>query len=416
MRNVRRAGFYTSALFACMASGLTAQAQASLPKASQPDIVVFVRPGCPHCADAERYLEALRRKRQPQPVVVLRDVVADTAARSELRRLSELHGVRAPGVPTFLIRGKILVGFDDAETTGRTIEAMLDRGSVAPQAAGRAPTVGSTCAPDSSGAVRPCAAPAPAADGSSAGAAVRLPLLGSVSVQRVGLPLFTLAIGLLDGFNPCAMWVLLFLLSVLVGMRSRGRMLLIGGVFLLTSGAVYFAFMAAWLNVFLLLGFSRWIQLILGGVALLIGLLNLKDFFAFGRGPSIGIPEKAKPTIYKGVRRVLTARSTLPSLAAVIALAALVNTVELLCTAGLPALYTQVLAMRGLNTWEYYAYLALYNVFYMLDDMIVLSIAVVTLSNRRLQQDDARWLKLVAGTLMFALGAVLVLRPEWLAR
>jgi len=277
-----------------------------------------------------------------------------------------------------------------------------------------APASDSSAAPSGAEAAAPVSAAAAAA-ARAAGAAVELPLIGRVQLEAVGLPLFTVAIGLLDGFNPCAMWVLLFLLSILVGLRSRSRMFLIGGIFVLVSGLVYFAFMAAWLNVFLLIGMSRGIQLALGGIALALGGLNVKDFFAFGAGVSLGIPERAKPGIYARVRRILTAENMAGAIAGVVVLAALVNTVELLCTAGLPALYTQILTLRELPGWAYYGYLALYNVFYMLDDALMLVIAVVTLSHHRLQQREARWLKLVAGCVMVVLGAVLIFQPGVLA-
>jgi hypothetical protein len=113
------------------------------------------------------------------------------------------------------------------------------------------------------------------------------------------LPLFTLALGLLDGFNPCAMWVLLFLLSLLVRLRDRKRMALIAGTFVLVSGAVYYAFMAAWLNVFLAVGLSKVVRVLLGTTAVLIGLINVKDFVAWGRGPSLSIPDAAKPGLVR---------------------------------------------------------------------------------------------------------------------
>lgn len=208
--------------------------------------------------------------------------------------------------------------------------------------------------------------------------------------------------------------MLVFVLSLLVNMKDRRRVLLVGGTFVLASGVVYFKFMAARLNVFLLVGISRPIQVGLGGLATLIGLVNLKDFVAFGRGFSFSIPDSAKPTIYARMRAVLQAKSIASALGAVIVLALLVNTVELLCTSGLPAVYTQILVARDLPIWQYYGYLALYNVFYMLDDSLLLAAAVVTLRISKLQERGGRVLKLVSGAVMLLLGLALILRPEWL--
>ena len=151
-------------------------------------------------------------------------------------------------------------------------------------------------------------------------------------------------------------------------------------------------------------------------MAAFVGILNLKDFVAFGRGVSVGIPDAAKPGIYFQVRRILRAENLVGALMAVVLLAVLVNTVELLCTAGLPAIYTRVLTMYSLPTPAYYAYLGLYNLAYMADDSVMLAVAVVTLSREKLQEKGARWLKLVSGIIMSALGLIiLILRSEWLA-
>jgi hypothetical protein len=150
-------------------------------------------------------------------------------------------------------------------------------------------------------------------------------------------------------------------------------------------------------------------------MAAVIGSLNLKDFVAFGRGGSVGIPEAAKPGIYSRIRRILRAENLVGALMGVGVLAVLVNTVELLCTAGLPAIYTRVLTMYSLPKSVYYAYLGLYNLAYVADDSLMLTVAVVTLSREKLQERGARWLKLVSGVVMLGLGIVLLLRPELLA-
>ncbi len=135
---------------------------------------------------------------------------------------------------------------------------------------------------------------------------IELPFFGIASVSELGLPLFTFLVGLVDGFNPCAMWVLVFLLSILVNIKDRKKILLIAGSFVLVSGLAYFAFMAAWLNVFQLIGLQRWVQIALGSLGVVIGLINVKDFFAFRRGITLSIPESAKPGIYRRVRRIVT--------------------------------------------------------------------------------------------------------------
>ena len=370
-------------LLAAMSLAGNGLAMAAEPAPAE-ELQVFVRPGCPYCEAAKRFLPELQRTR-PKLRIRIRDISEDRQALADLQNLADRFGLRPIGVPAFYLRGKLIVGFDSAETTGRELAALLDQ---------------------------------PAAPGITDGSApaIQLPLLGPVDLRRLGLPLFTIVLGLLDGFNPCAMWLLLFLLSMLINLRDRKKMFLIGGVFVAVSGLVYFAFMAAWLNIFFLIGMSRLTQLLLGAIALLVGSLNVKDYFAFGAGLSVGIPERAKPRIYRQVRQIIRAENLTGALAAVSLLALLVNTVELLCTAGIPAIYTRVLTEQALPGWAYYGYLALYNLAYMADDSLMLAIAVVTLSGRKLQERGGRWLKLVSGMVMLALGLILLLRPEWLGK
>jgi hypothetical protein len=208
--------------------------------------------------------------------------------------------------------------------------------------------------------------------------------------------------------------VLLFLLSLLVRLQNRARMALIAGTFVLVSGAVYYAFMAAWLNVFLLVGMSGALRWTLGGVALAIGGVNVKDFFAWGRGFSLSIPDAAKPGLYARVRSVLNAEALTASLFAVAGLAVVVNVVELLCTAGLPAIYTAVLTQNDLSPLAYYAYLGLYILGYVADDSVMVAMAVVALGSQKVTEHAGRWLKLVSGAVMLTLGAVLIWWPAWL--
>jgi hypothetical protein len=240
-----------------------------------------------------------------------------------------------------------------------------------------------------------------------------LPWIGTrINLEDVGLPVFTVAIGLLDGFNPCSMWVLIMMVSMLAAVGDRRRMIAIAGTFVAIEGIAYFAFMAAWLNLFLVIGISRVSEVILGLVAVAAGLINVKDFFAFGRGITLSIPAAAKPGIIARMRRLLHEQSLAAAIAGTVVLAVLVQIVELLCTSGLPALYTRILTLKNLDPWAYYGYLLLYIVMYMLDDIIVLAIGVVTLSQKRLQEKEGRQLKLLSGAIMLALGVYLIVVPQ----
>lgn len=341
---------------------------------------VYVRDGCPHCAAAKDYLPQFLQAR-PWLQVVYRPVDQDEAARADLIRISRDSGLWPPGVPTFVYQGRVLAGFADAKLSGPELDRLVNQVS----------------------------RQLPANTGSlDAG------FWGTLRLDSLGLPLFTLAVGLIDGFNPCAMWVLLFLLSLLVHLRDRRRMALIAGTFVLVSGLVYYAFMAAWLNLFLAVGLSAAVRTGLALLALAIAAFNLKDF-AFGlQGPTLSIPGTAKPGLYARMREVMQTRSLPLALLGVASLAVAVNFIELLCTAGLPALYTAILTQQDLGPAGHYGYLGLYILGYVADDSLMVGTAVLALSQRRLDEQAGRWLKLVSGLVMLALGLVMLLRPDWL--
>jgi glutaredoxin len=300
-------------LFSPLSAALAPQPGNASAQDSCMTLHVYVRQGCPHCAEAKRYLSALQQ-RYPELAITFYDVMRDAAARDLFLSLSAEHQVAPPGVPAFLQCGDFFVGFALDGSTAARIEAHLTGVTNSPA------THEVTTA------------------------------FGKLSAHELGLPMFTLALGLIDGFNPCAMWVLLFLLSILVNIKDRRRILLIAGTFVIVSGLVYFAFMAAWLNLFLLIGIARWVQVLLGLVAIAMGAVHLKDFVAPQRGISLSIAADKKPGLYARVRDVMYARRLGAALLAITALAITVNVVELLCTAGIPALYTQILSQYGLST------------------------------------------------------------------
>lgn len=341
-------------------------------------LVVFVRDGCPHCADAKSFLSELARQR-PQLRIEYRAVDKDPEAREALAQVSRRAGAWPPGVPTFVVGERVMIGFGESAESGPELLALLDTTFATPRGE-----------IDSS-------------------------LFGTLSVEQLGLPLFTLAIGLLDGFNPCATWVLLFLLSLLVRLRDRRRMALIAGTFVLASGAIYYAFMAAWLNLFLAVGLSAPLRFALALLAIAIGTINTKDYFAWKQGVSLSIPEQAKPGLFARMRRVMNADSLPAAMAGVALLAVAVNFVELLCTAGLPAIYTAILTRQDLSQLSYHGYLGLYIAGYIADDALMVTLAVSALSSTKLSEQGGRWLKLISGLVMLALGLVMLLRPSWLS-
>lgn len=343
---------------------------------------------CAHCLEAHPFVENL-----PQEFPWLRVHSAEVSTSAENARLymklAGMLGEDAWSVPGFLFCGEMYVGYRSTETTG----AMLRERLLACRA--RLTGDGMAVAPPGTGVV--------------------LPLLGAIDLRGWSLPLATVMLAFLDAFNPCAFFVLLFLLSLMVHAASRPRMALVGGVFVLCSGLVYFVFMAAWLNAFLVVGELRLVTLIAGVLATAMAAINIKDFFWFKRGVTLSIPERAQPDLFARMRGLVSARNLTVMLAGTVMLALAANTYELLCTAGFPMIFTRLLTLTPLPTTTYYLYLVLYNVVYVLPLTAITAVFVFTLGARKLTVREGRVLKLLSGLMMLGLGVLLLVDPGLLS-
>lgn len=369
----------------------------------------FYSPTCPHCQAAAPYIDELKA-RWPW-LEVKKYAVKDNRANAKFYYETALSlGTKALSVPGFVFCRQVLIGYDTAETTGAEIaraleschQRRLDEGIRAMSATHGASGTPGTDAPQT-----------PVVD-DRAGTTVNLPFVGMVDVKAFSLPVLTVVLAGMDAFNPCAFFVLLFLLSLLVHAKSRTRMAIVGGTFVLFSGLVYFVFMAAWLNVFLIAGELRVITVIAGLLALTVAALNIKDFFWFKEGPSLSIPESAKPGLFKRMRGIVATGNLGPMLASTVLLAIVANSYELLCTAGFPMVYTRVLTLAQLETWQYYAWLAVYNVIYVIPLLAIVIVFVKTMGARKLSESEGRILKLVSGFMMLGFGLMLLAAPQWL--
>lgn len=351
---------------------------------------------CPHCRRARPFIESLPAQ-YPWLELHSHDLSRDMAAGLRYARMAEALGEPARAVPALLFCGRMITGFDGPSSTGHALRQQLED-------CHRRYTQSTTASVPVT--ITPSATEPPV---------LTLPLLGALDPEALSLPALTVVLAGLDAFNPCAFFVLLFLLSLLVHAHDRRRMLLIGGVFVFFSGAIYFMFMAAWLNVFLWLGELRFITVLAGLLAVSMGGMNVKDFFAFQQGPSLSIADEAKPKLFKRMR-ALVGGEKLPSLLmGTIILAIVANSYELLCTAGFPMVYTRALTLNQLSTGAYYGYLALYNLIYVLPLLAIVLVFTWTLGSRKLREGEARVLKLLSGIMMIGLGLLLLVYPEGLS-
>jgi hypothetical protein len=370
--------------------------------ADQINLYFFFSLGCPHCAKETKFLNT-----QIEP---LEDVVIHAFEVSQNQDNARLFsqvgnalGMSSSGVPVTIIGDWYTVGYGDDQTSGTQLLAAID----AARASGDPDLVGQIINTPAQPVAPVIPSPTPAVK-------PLLPSIGNLDLDKLSLPLLTVVIAAVDGFNPCAMWVLLFLISMLLGMQNRLKMWILGSVFILTSGVVYYFFLAAWLNVFLFIGVVHWIRLIIGLIALAAGLFQLHSFFTDKSGGCNIVDSTKRQKIFARIKSVTTGKYFALSILGMIGLAISVNMIELVCSAGLPAVYTQVLSFNQLPTWQYYAYLGLYTLIFMLDDLAVFILAMISLQAMGIQSKYARFSKLIGGSIILIIGLLMLFKPEWL--
>lgn len=370
-------------------------------------IYFFWGEGCPHCANERIFLDQLPEKYSNLRVMDY-EVWNNAENRAFLQKAGAALGVDISGVPFTVIGERAIVGYFNEATTGVEIEqaavACLSNDCPDPLAdilSGEKPEPSEkTAKPESNGSIIP--------------KSVNVPLFGTVQTEHLSLPIFTIILGALDGFNPCAMWTLIFLIGLLVGMKDRKRMWVLGSAFIVASAAVYFMFMAAWLNLLLFLGAISWIRLIIGFLALGGGLYYFTQYFSNKDSACKVTGQEKRRRVFEKLKRYTQEKSYWLALGGIVVLAMAVNLVELVCSAGLPAIYTQVLALSDLATWQYYAYLLLYLLVFLLDDLFVFFVAMKTLQVAGLTTKYARASHLIGGIIMVAIGILLLFKPELL--
>ncbi len=369
----------------------TAQTQApEIPQGqSTLEVHFFYHSGCPHCRDQEPFNEDMARK-YTNVYFVYHDG-ADPSQYNVLLGLIEGTGVTEQQLdfPTTIVGKRVFIGWDSREVNGPPIEEAI--------IAALAGDVGE---------------PGEAAE--EAPTEVTLPLFGTVQLADYSLPTLAVILGLVDGFNPCAMWVLAYLISLLFTLNDRRKGWLLVGSFVAASGILYYLFMTAWLNAFLLIGYSRPVTVIIGAIALGAGIITLRDYIKSGGEVVCEVIDvDSKKSTMARIQSVVASPLSIATIFAIIALAFVVNSIEFVCSSALPAIFTQVLSLAQLPTVKYYLYILLYDVFFMLDDAIIFGAAAFAM-NTTLGQRYAKFCKPVGGVILAVLGTLLLLAPQLL--
>lgn len=361
-------------------------------------LYLFWSYGCPHCQKEKIFLAKLVEK-YPQLEIKDYEVSSSQTNAALLKKAGDSLGVNVSGVPFTVIGQEYFVGYLNDETTGKEIEAAVNYALENDYQ----DVVGSLFSRNEE------------SDQDKVKGAtdiIEVPIFGQIDTKKLSLPVLTFVIALLDGFNPCAMWVLLFLISLLLGMKDKKKMWVLGSVFIVASGFVYFLFLSAWLNLFLFLGWVTWIRILVGLIALGAGGYYLWDYITNKSGACRVMGSKKKQKVFDNLKKVTQKKQLGLAVLGMIVLAFAVNLVELVCSAGLPAIYTQVLSLANLPTWQYYLYLIFYILIFMLDDLVVFFVAMTTLKITGLSTKYSRFSHLFGGILIFIIGLLLIFKPE----
>lgn len=360
----------------------------------------FESSGCPLCKAEKKYLENLKDQ---YPSLQLESLELSKKENLEIfKKTLDKFQLENAAIPFLVIGENYILGWKDESTTGKAIQDAINCAIEAgcPDVVGN---LMSSINLETSNSVLP--------------EVVKVPLIGEIKIKNLSLPILAIILGGIDGFNPCAMWVLVFLISLLLGMKDRKRMWILGFVFLFTSAIVYLLFMAAWLKLILFVGAIFWVRLIIALIAVIGGAYNIKKFFEEKNKTNITcevVDEKQKRKTIERMKAAVKKQSLFWAVIGIVILAASVNLVELVCSAGLPVVFTQVLAMSHLSSGQYIFYMLLYIIMYMLDDMIIFVAAMTALKITAKSNQYTRYSHLVGGILMIIIGLLLIFKPAWL--
>jgi thiol-disulfide isomerase/thioredoxin len=362
-----------------------------------PTLVLYWGEGCSNC-EAERDFLAELQADEPELRIETVEVFKDDEGRSRFARHAERLGIDTTAVPTTVLDQRVWIGFTPgiAEDITATVTAAL-AGRPVPTGVYGQPGEG-TCQ-TSACEIEP--------EGS-----VDVPLIGQVELGDHSLVLSTLAIGFVDGINPCSLWAISILLAIVIRTGSRRRVLAIGSTFLVVTAGMYALFMAGIYGALSVVEHLGAIQLAVALAAGVFGVVSVKDYFLYKQGLSFTIPDRAKPGLYARMRAVAGTRALIPALAATVALAIGVSLLETPCTAGFPVLWTGMLEANDVQRAGVVLLFLVYMIPFLIDEFAVFLVAVVTMRATKLQERHGRLLKLVAGTTMLALAATMLLAPE----
>ncbi len=364
------------------------------------NLYLFYGDGCPHCAQEEEFLKEYL-KEEKNASLVKYEIWHSEDNREKLIKVQNKLNNHENGVPYLVIGNKVIVGYSKGSTDKR-IKKYVDNYKKDKK---YEDVVGKILKNKKVNEIKPTTEEVEE---------VNVPIFGNVKVKELSLPILAVVLGLADGFNPCAMWILLFLITMLLNTKNRKRMWILGLTFILTSGLVYLLFMISWLSLASFISKIYLVRILIALVAFIVGFINLNNYYK-SRKKDSGcevVKNKDRKKIMTKITKITNEKSFILAILGIILLAASVNIIEMMCSIGLPIIFTQVLAMNNLSVGSYAFYMFLYILFFLIDDIVVFVIAMTTLKVTGISTKYSKYSHLVAGIITILIGLLLLLKPS----
>ena len=371
-------------------------------------LYLFYGDGCPHCAEEKLYLNEIKDKYDNFEIVYY-EVWKNTDNQKFLEDVKEALEIERSGVPVTVIGDTYFVGWSEAleSRVTRAIRHYKQNEYVDVVEQIRNGTYEKVEDSEKTDFEKE-------EEKSDEESTISVPLIGKVNLKNVSLTTAAVILGLIDGFNPCAMWVLLFLISMLIGMKDKKRMWVIGLTFLGSSALVYMLIMLSWLNIVVSISTSIWVRNVIAIIAIGGGLINLYNFIKHQDSGCSVVDEKKRKSVFARIKKFTKEKSLILAMIGAVALAFSVNIIELACSAGLPLVFTQLLAINNITGVGSFMYVLLYIIFFLLDDLVIFFIAMKTMEVTGFSTKYSKYSHLVGGLLMVLIGILLIVKPEWL--
>lgn len=389
--------------------GITAFAQEDI--SEKVVIEVLERSDCKHCQDEKAFLTELQNKRDDIEVHYLDIEKEENNALwiqvTELERLSK-------STPVTLVGNTLIHGFSTPETTGVKIESLIDKSIgkdtltfkeyIQAGGAGMVESVENGTCDEEQGA---CGIE------QKEELLVHVPFIGAVDVKKYSLPVLSIILGFVDGFNPCAMWVLITFLLILAQAGSKKRMWQIAGLFIVAEGIMYYLILNVWLTTWNFVKLENIVTPIIGIIAIAAGIYFLYEGIC-SDGTCKVTNSNQKQKISKKINALVEAELTIVTILGIIALALSVNVIEFACSIGIPQTFTKIIELNALSFFEQQLYMLIYILFYMIDDVIIFGIALFSFEKIGVTSKYAKFSHLIGGVLMILLGLILLINPALL--